>query len=164
MEDKLPTSVPGTEAALSAEASDPALDYGIPLPVLPIPLEQPRDAASAIDHTAQRTRRFIWSIITSFLTRPLAVVISLVSVPLFLKYLGRERYGVYEWVGSLAVWLGMTNAGLSLGLVNKLADCYVSGDKALARRYVTAIMLAIPVLALAVAILLTIRTPFVPWA
>jgi O-antigen/teichoic acid export membrane protein len=92
------------------------------------------------------------------------VVISLVSVPLFLHYLGTERYGLYEAVGALAMWLGLTNAGMSLGLVNKLADCYVTGDRELARRFVTSLMFALPVVALAAMLVLSIVTPFVPWA
>src|SRR5262245_30854345 len=145
MDQKLEKDLADANAALAADASDPALDYGIPLPVMPIP----RAPEPAVDHAAARTRRFIWSIITAFLTRPLAVVISLVTVPVFLKYLGGiERYGLYEAIGALAMWLAMTNAGMSLGLQNKLTDCYVSGDRELARRYVTAFMFALPVIAL----------------
>src|SRR5206468_4597929 len=76
---------------------------------------------------------------------------------------GKEGYGLYESIGALAVWLGMTNAGMSLGLQNKLTDCYVTGDRELARRYVSSLMFALPVMALFVALLLSIVTPLVPW-
>ncbi len=68
------------------------------------------------------------------LTKPLATVITLVSVPLFLRYLGKEGYGLYQAIIAFSAQLALTNAGLSSGLVNKLTDCHVSGDRELARR------------------------------
>jgi O-antigen/teichoic acid export membrane protein len=86
----------------------------------------------------ERSKRLKLSIITSLLTKPLAFVIPVVTIPLFLQYLGsKERYGLYEAVGAVAMWLGMMNLGMGMGLVNKLTECDVSGDRARARMYVS---------------------------
>jgi O-antigen/teichoic acid export membrane protein len=130
---------------------------------LDTPIGMPPPAAPEIDRSAERNKRFFWSIVTALLTKPLSFIISLVTVPLFLRYLGSERYGLYTSVGAAAMWLGMTNVGMSLGLVNKLADCYVSGDKDRARRYVSSLMLALPALVVLAMIILTIATPLIPW-
>jgi O-antigen/teichoic acid export membrane protein len=120
-------------------------------------------AASNDDHRGTRGRRLRAAILTSILARPLSVVISVVSLPLFIKYLGGERYGLYESVAALAVWLAMTNAGLSLGLQNRLQDCYVSGDRALARRYVSSLSVALLALALLGVVALTVAVPLIDW-
>jgi len=112
---------------------------------------------------AQRNRRLRLAICSSFLTKPLAVVIPLVTVPLFLKYLGKERYGLYETIISLAGWLSLTNLGLGLGLMNKLTECYVSQDRALARRHVSTLFCATAMLMLVFALGLLAVVPFVDW-
>ena len=115
------------------------------------------------ERRAARGRRLKLSILTSLLVKPLALVITAVSVPLFLRYLGEERYGLYESIGALAAWIALTDAGLGLGLINRLTECHVSGDDHLARRYVSSFSVALVVLVLAAAAVLTVAVPLVDW-
>ena len=119
--------------------------------------------ATADQHRRERGRRLRMSIVSALLTKPLAVVVPFVTLPLFLNYLGEERYGVYATVGAVAMWLGLTNAGLGLGLINRLADCYVSGDQQLARRYVSSLIVVSLAIMLAATVVLAAVTPFVNW-
>src|SRR5438093_4928224 len=91
----------------------------------------------ASDHRSKRERRLGLAMGTSLLVRPLAALVPVVVVPVFLRYLGTERYGVFEIVSSLAAWVGLTSFGLGFGLNNRLMDCYVSGDQPRARSYVS---------------------------
>jgi O-antigen/teichoic acid export membrane protein len=111
-----------------------------------------------------RDQRIRLSVFSSLITKPLAVIIPFVTVPLFLKYLGNSRYGLYESVGALAAWLALTNIGLGLGLINKLTDTHVSGDRELARRYVSTVVFAILAISVIGLVLLSIITPMVNWA
>src|SRR5687768_2495209 len=87
-------------------------------------------------HRALRKKRLKQSLFSSLITRPISFLLPLITVPLFLKYLGgKERYGLYESIGALAMYIGITNAGLTLGLINHLTECHVSGDREQARRY-----------------------------
>lgn len=114
-------------------------------------------------HRVQRSKRLTLSILSSLLTKPLAFVVPLVTVPLFLRYLGKEGYGVYESVGALAAWVTLSNAGLGMGLMNRLTDTYVSGDRALARRYVSTMVLATVVVAVGGTLALAALTAAVDW-
>jgi O-antigen/teichoic acid export membrane protein len=116
-----------------------------------------------VSHGAERNRRLIRSVITGVLIKPLAVAISFFSVPLFLKYLGPQRYGLYEAIVALSSWLALSNAGVTYGLINKLTDCNVSGDRLLARRYVSSMFFAFAALVGAAALLVTIATPLIHW-
>jgi O-antigen/teichoic acid export membrane protein len=123
------------------------------------------DAAASLeaDHRAERKRRLRFALISSAVARPLAIVIQFVTIPLFIKYLGPEGFGLYESVAALAVWMTLSNAGLALGLQNRLQDCYVSGDRELARRYVSSLSVALVVIGLAGLVVLSVVTPLVDW-
>lgn len=101
-------------------------------------------AVESIDsHRAIRIRRIKLAVLTSVLIRPLAVITPFITVPLFLHYLGVERYGLYETIGALALWFGLTDAGLAQGLQNRLQDCHVHGDRELAQRYTSSLVIAL---------------------
>jgi O-antigen/teichoic acid export membrane protein len=95
------------------------------------------DLGAHAPHRAERGRRLRHAVATSIMIKPLAVVIPLITVPLFLGYLGKERYGLFESIGAIGAWLALSDVGLALGLVNRLPECYVSGDQKLARRYIS---------------------------
>ena len=97
-------------------------------------------------HRGKRQRRLLWSIGTSFLVKPLSLLVPLVTTPLFLKYLGPEGYGLFAAVASLAMFLTLINSGLAGGLVNRLVECEVAGDRILARRYMSSLMITLFVL------------------
>jgi O-antigen/teichoic acid export membrane protein len=121
-------------------------------------------ASGAGDHRREREKRLRLGILTSLLTKPLAVLVPFVLFPLFLRYLGLEGNGLYEAIGALAMWFALTNAGLGLGLVNRLADCNVSGDAVLARRYVSSLFVAMLAIS-AISILgFSIIAPWVRWS
>src|SRR4051812_7391257 len=93
-------------------------------------------------HRALRLRRIKLAVLTSIMVRPLAVITPFITVPLFLKLRGVERSGLYESIGALALWFGLTDAGLAQGLQNRLQDCHVRGDRQLAQRYTSSLVLA----------------------
>jgi O-antigen/teichoic acid export membrane protein len=114
-------------------------------------------------HGWERNRRLIRSIVAGVLTRPLAIAISFVSVPLFLRYLGAERYGLYEAIVAMSAWLSLSNAGVTYGLINKLTDCNVSGDRQLARRYVSSLFFAYLGVSIVLVVLASLATPLIHW-
>jgi O-antigen/teichoic acid export membrane protein len=122
----------------------------------------PGDDAHAA-HRALRLRRIKLAIVGSVIVRPLGVIIPLITVPLFLKYLGRERYALFELIGALAMWLALSDAGLAAGLVNRLQTCHVKGDEALARKYVSSLSVALAAIVLVITVLLSIAVPLIPW-
>ena len=163
--DPEPRESPAATAAAAVALGLPAADAEA-VPVTPAVAETGAAASAAAaqaEHRATRKRRLHVALLTSLVARPLAVVIQLVSLPLFIRYLGPEGFGLYESVAALAVWLALTNAGLSMGLQNRLQDCYVSGDRALARRYVSSLTIALVVIAAAGLVVLSVVTPLVDW-
>lgn len=130
----------------------PVIDYADPPP-----------AGTIQSHRAERVRRLKRTFVSSLVMRPLAVVTPFVIAPLFLRYLGSERYGLYGTVISMAGFIGMSNAGIGLGLINKLTDCHVSQDRVLARRYVSSLNFALLLIAIAGIALASIAVPLIHW-
>jgi O-antigen/teichoic acid export membrane protein len=131
------------------------------MPVLE-PMEQ--QPAVAVDERRRERSKRVWlSVLSSLLTRPVSVIVAVLSVPLFLEYLGAERFGLYESITALVAWLGLTNIGLGLGLVNKLTDCHVSENRTLARGYVSSLLVAITVLVVGTALVYSIVVALVNW-
>ena len=66
--------------------------------------------------------------ITSMLGQGITIAAGLISLPLTVKYLGKEQYGIWLAINSLLQWLYISNLGLSgNALVNKLSDA--NGDR-----------------------------------
>lgn len=131
------------------------------LPASEAPLATADDSHAV--HQRERNRKLKWAILTSLISRPLALFIPLIIVPVFLRELGTERYGLFEAVGSLAAWFGLTNFGLGLGLMTRLMDCYVSGHREMARRYVSTLVVALGAIFCAGLAIVTIVTFSFDW-
>lgn len=110
-------------------------------------------AVHTTDHKTKRGSRITSAIVTSLLIKPLAVLTPVLVIPLFIRYLGKDGYGTYETITNLAVWLGLSNLGLGVGLINHLTDCYVRGDRTLAQRYVSTAVVAMVVVAVVLSVL-----------
>jgi len=77
----------------------------------------------------------------------LGYAIRLAVIPLSLKLLGPERYGLWLAVGSLIAWGGVADLGLAPGLVNLVASACGRDDRASARRYISTALGAYGILA-----------------
>ena len=84
----------------------------------------------------QRYQRIIHSTLAAVVARGVNLVVSFVSVPLAVSYLGRDRYGVWITISSLLMFLTFADFGLGGSLQNALADAYGRDDRAQAQRYV----------------------------
>jgi hypothetical protein len=85
------------------------------------------------DRGRERYRRASITASTSFLSKALTILISFVSVPLTVHYLGTERYGIWLTMSSLLTWMAMTDFGLAgNALVNVISEADGMDDRKLA--------------------------------
>ncbi len=69
--------------------------------------------------------------------RMLSAGITLVSLPLAVRYLGAERYGVWATITTTVVWINLLDLGIANTLTNSISRAYALDDKASAARYFT---------------------------
>jgi O-antigen/teichoic acid export membrane protein len=84
----------------------------------------------------RRYVRILQATLTSLAGRGIGVLVSLVSIPLTVSYLGAERYGVWVTISTFLAWLNIADLGLGNGLTNSLSECYGHDRPDLAQRYV----------------------------
>ena len=90
-------------------------------------------APSAWRHT--RGRRIAAAASSGAAARVLSSLLTLVSLPLAVRYLGAERFGVWATVTSTVVFLNLLDLGIASTLTNHIAKSYAVGDREHAARY-----------------------------
>ena len=91
---------------------------------------------SSANRGLERYRRVGITASSSFIAKALNILISFLSVPLTVHYLGAERYGVWLTISSLITWMSMTDFGLAgNALVNVLSQASGKDDRAGAQHY-----------------------------
>ncbi len=84
-----------------------------------------------------RYRRIVKAVSSGGAARILTSVVSLLTLPLAVRYLGAERYGVWATVTTTAVWINLLDLGIANTLTNQISRAYALGDKEAARRFFT---------------------------
>jgi O-antigen/teichoic acid export membrane protein len=98
------------------------------------------------------------------MSRAVSISASLVSVPLTVRYLGTERYGLWMTISSVIAFLSFSDLGISNGLMNGIAKAHGRDDRLLARQYVSSALLILSAISIALGLAFTILYPSVHWA
>lgn len=86
---------------------------------------------------SSRYGRIVKAVCSGGFARLLSSAITLLSLPLAVRYLGAERYGVWATVTTTAVWINLLDLGIANTLTNQVSRAYALGDKEDAARYLT---------------------------
>jgi O-antigen/teichoic acid export membrane protein len=117
------------------------------------------------DPGRERYRRAGLSASASLIQKGLTVIISFVSIPLTIHYLGAERYGVWLTISSLLLWMSLTDFGLAgNALVNVLSQADGSEDRRSAQEYTASAVWALIAISAALAVIAIASFPFISWA
>jgi len=96
--------------------------------------------------------------------RMLSSLFTLVSLPLAVRYLGAERFGVWATIASTVVFLNLLDLGIASSLTNYIAHSYAVGDRQYAARYTANALVLTAAVASVAVILLAIVWPAIDWA
>jgi O-antigen/teichoic acid export membrane protein len=93
----------------------------------------------------------------------LTMVLSLVTVPLTLNYLGPERYGVWLTISSMIALLTFTDLGVGNGLLNAVSHMLAVGEFSKARQQISSAVVLLTTLAITLAGLFAVCYPIIAW-
>lgn len=122
-----------------------------------------RTSAGASTHRGRRLRAIVHGAVSGLASRALAIVVSLLSVPLTIHYLGTERFGVWALLASILAWLRLADIGIGNGLNNAISRAHGQERPDLIRAHVsTALMLMTGISAL-LGLVLAISWHWIDW-
>lgn len=110
-----------------------------------------------------RTQKLQVNILGGFLIKGGNVFITLILVRLLVQYLGKESYGVWVTVSSLATFATFLDMGLGNGLRNKLAEAHSKQQVELGRSYVSTSYVVFSIIQIVVLGLLTLLAYSLDW-
>src|ERR1039457_1440859 len=124
---------------------------------------RPFDSYTAESRSKERYRRAFLTTLTSGFARCIGIATVFISVPLTLKYLGTERYGLWMAISSAIMILGFSDLGINNGLLNGIAQAHGKGDRELARRYVSSAFFSLTAVAILIGVIFAVVYRWIPW-
>jgi O-antigen/teichoic acid export membrane protein len=110
-----------------------------------------------------RTSNYLKQIKGGFAFKALGALASFAAVPLMLRYLGAERYGIWSTVMSITAWVMLSDMGIGYGLRNKVTEALARNDIADAGAYVSSAYTALGMLSLAAFALFLPASAHIAW-
>jgi Polysaccharide biosynthesis protein len=123
------------------------------------------DANDARERTHRRGKHIKFTIFTGLMARASSMLVTIISVPLALSYLGNERFGLWMTATSVVSMLAFADFGIGNGLLSAVAEASGRDDLEAIRRYISsgfAILIAIAVCMLL--LFFSTAYPLVDWA
>ena len=110
-----------------------------------------------------RTKNYFRQVKSSALFKGLAVAASFFAVPLMIRYLGQEQYGIWSTLLSIMSWVVFFDLGIGNGLRNKLAESLAKNQVSEAAGYISSGYTWIGFISLALFVFVVIASFFIPW-
>lgn len=115
------------------------------------------------DLSLQRTKNYFLQLKSSIIYKFLGILVSFASIPLMIKYLGNEQYGIWSTILAIFSWIVLFDIGIGNGVRNKLAESLAKENKEEAQRYVSTGYISIGILSISLLVLFNIIAYFINW-
>jgi len=121
------------------------------------------DTSTPQGRSLERYRRAALTTLAQAFARGVSILTILISVPLTLRYLGAERYGMWMTISSVVMMLGFADLGLGLGLMNTVSEAHGRDDRLAAVNSVSSGFFMLSMVALIMLTGFALAYPFIPW-
>jgi len=116
-----------------------------------------------IEVSHQRTRNYFKQLTSSFVFKLLAIISSFLLIPIMIKYLGNEQYGIWSTLLSIISWVVLFDIGIGNGLRNKIAESMARNDFLSAQKYISTSYVLIGFIALFLLLIFMLISNFINW-
>jgi O-antigen/teichoic acid export membrane protein len=123
----------------------------------------PFDTRAEGGRASERHRRIVLSAIAAAAARAVTVLSGLVTVPLAVRYLGPERYGLFIAIASLVALLSWADFGIGNGVLTRVADAHGRDDRDAVRTAVSSAFFVLVGIAVLLGAVFALIAPAVPW-
>ncbi|MGI4803564.1 MAG: hypothetical protein ACRYFL_02245, partial [Janthinobacterium lividum] len=110
------------------------------------------------------TRQNQYNIIIIMILRGGGIICSFLLIPLMLRYLDKNDFGIWLTLTSITSWISFMDIGLGNGLRNKLTEANTLNNKTLAVEYVSTTYGIFSLVVIILIFSFAIINPFINWA
>lgn len=103
------------------------------------------------------------NIVLTLFFRVINVLTSFLLIPISIRFVGTEQYGIWLTISSIVAWLAFFDIGLSNGLRNKLVKALATKDFELAKIYVSTTYIALSFIFIILWSIFIFITPHINW-
>lgn len=103
------------------------------------------------------------SVASGVIGRGVGAAVGVLTAPLLLSYLGKERFGLYSAITGTVVWLSLLELGIAGGLVNAISEANGRGERRIAVGYVATGLAVLATVATIAGIVFAVVAGRVPW-
>jgi O-antigen/teichoic acid export membrane protein len=121
------------------------------------------DLTAEAARSRDRYRRATLSSAAAISARIISLAVSLITIPLTLKYLGIERYGMWMTISSMVAMFSFADLGMSNGLVNLVADANGRDDRDTVRHATASAFWMLSIIAGFLLVSIASVYQFIPW-
>lgn len=111
----------------------------------------------------ERTYNYLRQIKGAVAYRAVAMAASFLAVPLMIRYLGQEQFGVWSTLLSVMSWIVFFDLGIGNGLRNKVAEALATNQRTEAANFIASGYSLIGLIALLLWAIVTTASFFIPW-
>lgn len=112
---------------------------------------------------SERSVKIKSSIAISFVVKGLNIFVSLMLVPLTIRYVNPSQYGIWLTISSIISWFSFFDVGFGNGLRNKFAEAVAKGKHKLARIYVSTTYATLSIIIGVVFVFFLLVNPSLKW-
>lgn len=111
----------------------------------------------------QRTHNYVKQIKASFVFKGLAIAASFIAIPLMIRYLGQEQFGIWSTLLSIMSWIVFFDLGIGNGLRNKVAEALAKDNISVAAAYISSGYSLIGLISSGLLIIAATAVFYIPW-
>lgn len=112
---------------------------------------------------SNRSKTVITNMLISAAAKPLAMIIGFIYVPIVMRYLGDEKYGVWTTILSILSWISFFDIGIGNGLRNRLTEALSRKDIRKQKILVSSAYAFITLVSAAALVVLVVASLFLNW-
>lgn len=112
---------------------------------------------------SNRSKTVITNMLISAAAKPLAMIIGFIYVPIVMRYLGDEKYGVWTTILSILSWISFFDIGIGNGLRNRLTEALSRKDIRKQKILVSSAYAFITLVSAVALVVLVVASLFLNW-
>lgn len=113
--------------------------------------------------SVERTKNYFRQVRGSFVYKIISLILSFITIPIMIDYLGVERFGVWSTILMIMTWIVLFDLGVGNGLKNRVTEALAKNDCFEAKNYISSGYTLLGMLSLCIWAVSFFCSYFIPW-